>query len=80
MPQGNSTLRTNLSSTAAPNRAVASGGQVQQITINLGFESGINYKPIDIIDALETKYGAGKVRSPRDSQPPYGTLDLVVTP
>ncbi len=80
MPQGNTALRTNLSSTLAPNRAVASGGQTQQITVTLGYSSGINYRPIDIIDALETKYGAGKVQSPRDFQHPYGTLDLTILP
>jgi hypothetical protein len=80
MPQGNTQLRTNLSTTNAPSRVVASGGQVQQITVNLGYSSGVAYRPIDVIDALEAKYGAGKVQSPRDTQSPYGTLDLQILP
>jgi hypothetical protein len=80
MPQGNTALRTNLSSTAVPNRTVATGGQGQIVTVTISFTGGVAYKPLDIIDALEAKYGAGKVQSMRDSQPPYGTLDVQIIP
>jgi hypothetical protein len=79
MPRSNSQLRGDLSATQAPTRLVASGGQTQQITVNLGFQ-GVGYRPLDVIDALEAKYGAGKVTTPRDAQSPYGTLDLTITP
>lgn len=80
MPQGNSALRSNLNSTSVPNRTVATGGQGQVVTVIISYTGAVAYKPLDLIDALEAKYGAGKVVSPRDSQPPYGTLDVQIIP
>lgn len=79
MPRTNSQLRGDLSATNAPTRVVASGGQGQLVTANINYQ-GVGYRPIDLIDALEAKYGVGKVTTPRDAQSPYGTLDVTITP
>jgi hypothetical protein len=80
MPRDNTTLKSQLSSANVPTRTVATGGAAQVVTVTLNFTGNLGYRPIDVITALESQYGAGKVSSARDAQPPYGTLDLQINP
>lgn len=80
MPRDNATLKANLSSANVPTRTVATGGAAQVVTVILNYTGGVGYRPSDVIAALEGQYGTGKISSARDSQPPYGTLDLQVNP
>lgn len=75
MPQGNSALRTNAGASKHPARTVAGTGQIVEVTLRI--KGGVSWQPLDLIDALEAKYGAGKVASDRDTLR-RGNLQLVI--
>lgn len=65
MPLTAATTRSQLADTARnPRRQVAGTGEV--IVVTFTFENK-NFIPEDLFDALEAKYGAGKVTSDRDT-------------
>jgi hypothetical protein len=80
MPRDNTTLKAQLSTANAPSRTIASGGSAQVVTVILNYAAGTSYKPLDLVNGLEALYGANKVTSNRDAQPPYGTLDITINP
>lgn len=49
------------------------------VSVDLTFQ-GVNYKPEDLFDALEAKYGTGKVVSDDDTFGRLGPLRLRVIP
>lgn len=65
MPQTAAQTRAQLADTAKnPRRQVAGTGEI--IHVMLRFENK-NFLPEDLFDALEAKYGAGKVTSDLDT-------------
>lgn len=61
---------------ALPAGQHGSGGQVTQF--NIVYE-GVNFNPEDVFDALETKYGSGKVIADTDQLARSGPFNLRIT-
>lgn len=80
MPRTAAATRSELASRAvSPIRAVAGTGAV--VHVDLRFASGKQFLPEDLFDALEAKYGAGKVTTDRDTQAGrQGGLQFVISP
>lgn len=79
MPLSPSQLRTQLGSLSvrtngSPTTALGAG---QVVTIDIVFQ-GVAVNPLDLLDMLEAKYGAGKVSSDRDSTLRHGPYSFRV--
>lgn len=83
MPKSGASLRSQLTErNTNPQRNVASTPGVlrpgQYVHVDLIFQ-GVQFNPEDIFDALETKYGAGKISSDFDTLS-MGNLQFRITP
>jgi hypothetical protein len=84
MPTAGPLLRTKLADrNSNPVRNVGNpnipGAPGLTVTVDLTFQ-GVNFKPEDLFDALEAKYGSGKVVSDDDSFNRLGPLRFRVIP
>lgn len=65
MPQTATNTRASMANRAINPRMTVAGGRGVQVSVELIFD-GVDFKAEDLFDALEAKYGSGKVTSDTD--------------
>lgn len=77
MPQTAVATRASMANRNLNQRATIAGGSGTQVHLNLVFD-GVDFKAEDLFDALEAKYGSGKVTA--DMDPAHNVFRLRIKP